>query len=594
MRNCSQFFKIFVGLSLLVILGANKLAAQEVTFTQPEENLGIITTSGMFGCAWGDYDSDGDLDLFISGTGDPNVLYENDEGEFIDVTVDLGVADDTSTYGCGATWADFDNDGDLDLLYMNNGIRLFRNDESEFTLISEEAGLKNFDNGLPLWQGTWGDYDKDGDLDLAYAGGDQGVGGFENPYARILRNDDGVFSDKAPDLLGEDFLLESWNPEWVDYDNDGDLDLWLPTMRTSELSSRLFENAGQTFNDVAEDLDLISFAAIASSWADFDNDGDMDLFIITWTGGGTGEDDMLYQNNGDGFEDIAGDLGLAGPAGDARGLCWGDYDNDGDQDLLIGSRNGNQKLYQNSSSGTEFEEVGEATGAGVLSGDCRNIMFIDYDGDGFLDIFCNSATKTLLHNDGNSNHWIGIKPRGTTSNRDGIGARVRVVTGSLSQIRDIQGGGAGGLRHGYLSAHFGLGDATKADSVIISWPTGGVNMFTDVLADSYYVLVEDTATVGIQENRIGSSIPTEYALSQNYPNPFNPVTTIPFQLPEKSHVRLVLINVLGNVVQEITNREYNAGHYEITLDIGHLATGLYFYKIEAGGFADVKKLAIVK
>ncbi len=106
----------------------------------------------------------------------------------------------------------------------------------------------------------------------------------------------------------------------------------------------------------------------------------------------------------------------------------------------------------------------------------RSVTFVDYDTDGSLDLFCagSSQPNWLLHNGGNSNHWIGIKPRGTTSNTAGIGARIRVVAGSLKQSRDVQAG-AGGITNGYLWPHFGLGSATRVDSVIVQWPNGAVS-----------------------------------------------------------------------------------------------------------------------
>jgi hypothetical protein len=594
MKSHLHAFTISLCMAFLFVFNAEKLAAQDVTFTPTTDNLGIANGGDAFGCAWGDYDSDGDLDLFVAKS--PLALYRNDGGQFVDVAAELGLADPVGTYPTGAAWGDMDNDGNLDLVSANNGIKIFLNDGSKFTYVYDEAGLNLWDDGQRLWQPTLGDYDKDGDLDIAFSGADQGSGPIAI-YAHILRNDDGLFSeDLGPDLMSDDYLLESWTPSWLDYDNDGDLDLWLPTIRTPDFPSTLFRNDGTLFYDITPDVDMTSKAAIATSWGDFDNDGDLDLFIITYTGGQTGENDMLYQNDGTVFTDIAPDLGIQGPAANSRGLCWGDYDNDGDLDLLIGERSGNQLLYRNDGTGTDrtFTEVGEATGAGVTGNDYRNVMFVDYDADGFLDIFCNSTNKLLLHNEGNSNHWLGVRLRGTVSNRNGSGSRIRVVTGDLSQIRDIEAGGMGGLRNGFSWGHFGLGAATSVDSVIIRWPMGTVDVFTNVAADKYYDYTEGTGSVDVKDRSRGAALPAGYALLQNYPNPFNPTTTIPFDLSKKSHVRLLLVNVLGDVVREIVNGEYGAGHHEIKLDVGNLAAGVYFYKIEANGFSDVKKLAVVK
>jgi hypothetical protein len=567
------------------------LYAQDVTFTAVPNNMGIQnTTTGRFGCAWGDFDDDGDLDLFVSEN--PHSLYRNDGDTLIDVAAEVGLVDSVGGYPTGAVWCDIDNDYDLDLISMNSGVNIFQNDDGMFSNISVEANVEEIDSGVQLWQPTVGDYDKDGDLDIAYSGYDQGAATQEGVYARLLNNDGMVFEDVAEDVLGWQIDVEAWNPFFVDYDNDNDLDLWLPAIRSELEMSWLLQNQGGVF---AAGPEIIANAAIASSWGDFDNDGDFDLFIITWTGGNTGEGDMLYRNDGDEFVDIAPDLGLEGPGGFSRGLCWGDYDNDGDVDLLIGANSGTQVLYRNDGVGTEreFIDVSEETGVGV-EGTYRTATFVDYDNDGFLDIYFNELEKLLMHNEGNANHWLVIKPRGTVSNRDGIGARVRVVTGELSQIRQIEGGGNGGMTPGYPWAHFGLGDAIVVDSLIVTWPMGTVDVATDVEVDRHITFEEGTGIVVGVAAKPKPQQPTSFVLEQNYPNPFNPTTTISFSLARKSNVKLVLYNVLGDMVQEIAAGEYHAGQHEVVFNAGELATGLYLYKLEADGFVDVKKMALVK
>jgi hypothetical protein len=587
-----QCFKLFLATSLILFFITSEVPAQGVTFDTTYHDLGIIDDGSMFGCAWGDYDKDGDLDLFIAGN--PNKLYQNNYLKFATLDTVLSeygdiVAHKDDSYATGPAWADYDNDGDLDLLSVDLGLKLYRNDGSSFTDISEATGLSNFDVGYPLWQVCWGDYDKDGDLDIAYAGADPDNDHYTaQPPMRILKNDDGTFIDVAGDLLASTYTLECWNPTWLDVDNDGDLDLWMPVIRTG--TSTLFQNTGTSFTDITANSNITATAAIASSWADYDNDGDMDLFIMQYSGNNS----LFYKNNSGVFENIAGSLGMAGPISDSRGVCWGDYDNDGDLDLLIGRRNNPQILYQNNAG--SFTDVGASTGAGITGDEYRNAVFVDFDNDGFLDIYLNGSNdKRLLHNGGNDNHWIVIKPVGNTSNRDGIGARVRIVTGSVSQIRDIQGGGAGGLRHGYLWAHFGVGSATTVDSVIVRWPrTGDIDVEEDVAVDQFHFFVEDIGITAIGDNPGDGIIPSEYALYQNYPNPFNPTTKIPFYLAQKEKVRIVLVNTLGEVVKEIVQGEYRAGHHEVIFNTDNLATGIYFYKMNINGHSLVKKLVIIK
>jgi hypothetical protein len=249
-----------------------------------------------------------------------------------------------------------------------------------------------------------------------------------------------------------------------------------------------------------------------------------------------------------------------------------------------------QKLFRND--GTTWTEVGAATGVAAVSGTYRGAMFIDYDNDGFLDIFFNESSKKLLHNEGgNGNHWIGIRPKGVTSNRAAIGARITAVVGSLRQIRDIQGGG-GGMSQCYLWAHFGLGSATAVDSLIVRWPDNTTEVALNVAANEYYIFEEGTGIISsVRDNPIGV---VYYELFQNYPNPFNPSTTFEFSLAAGSDIRLQLVNILGEVVKVLASGNYPAGHHQVKLDAVDLAAGIYFYKLKTDKFVQVKKLVLLK
>jgi hypothetical protein len=518
-------------------------------FSPTVDNLGITTANGQFGCAWGDYDGDGYLDLYIPGQEQTNVLYKNDDGQhFTDVSTAAGLAGPFGKQATSAIWFDFDNDGDLDLLTCDVGLKLYRNDNGAFTDISSSTKLDTVRAGIALWQAAAGDFDKDGDMDIAFSGGN----GQAFPM-RILNNNHGVFEDVTNALVPSPTpVLESWNPCWVDVNNDGNLDLWMPTIRAMSQGCKLLINQGGTF--VVADTNATGIkarSAVASAWGDFDNDGYMDLFLVPYSGDNDGVA-KLYRNNGNGtFTDIAHSLVLDSAFADSRGVCWGDYNNDGRLDLLIGRRLNPQKLYRND--GGTFTEVELETGAGAVGwGDgFRSVVFVDYDNDGFLDLYYNGmGGKLLLHNIGNSNHWVGIRPRGTTNNTAGIGARVWVVAGSLRQVRDIQAG-AGGITNGDLWAHFGLGSATSVDSVIIQWPNGEVDISTDVPVDSYYAFLEGS---GIQYSARAHLSLT--VLLQGYYEPpadTTRVDTITVQLRNKSTPSVgvdtarVLTNKFGKV-----------------------------------------------
>jgi hypothetical protein len=587
----------FILTSIVILIAATSILSAQVTFTQSDAtNQGITTTDGMQGFAWGDYDGDGDMDLFQSGVGNPSILYNNDvlgdSGKFVDVTAQGVLVDSTGGYAEGAIWLDYNNDGHLDLLSVDAGLKLYKNDGggASFTDVSVETGLSDIDAGVQLWQITAADFEHDGDLDLAIAGGDQGAGSDALP-TRLLIYDEGTYTDQADAIIGFELILESWNPMWVDVNNDGFLDLWLPTIRTTEECALLYNRSGVELEFLTTgETGIEAGSAIASSWADFDNDGDMDLFLTPYSGDADGVSKFFLNDNGTSFMDIAEDLGLNQEYAGSRGSAWGDFDNDGNIDLLVGDRTEAQHLFRNE--GGTFVDVSEETGADTSGIDTRSVMFVDYDNDGFLDIYLASGPKCLYHNSGNDNHWIGfiLQGNGTTNNAAAIGARVRVVTGDLKQIRDIQAGGPGGMANGNLRAHFGLGEATSVDSVIIRWPNGLISELTDLAIDQYHTLSE--TALGITHKP--TVIPTKYALYQNYPNPFNPVTTISFAIPVRTHIRIDLVNTLGETVKRITNTSYAAGQHEVILDGSNLASGLYFYRLEAGSFVDVKKLVLLK
>ncbi len=586
MRKVATF--ITVGLFLMT----SALMAQ-VTFVELDtaSTFGITAEIGMYGFAWGDYDSDGDLDLFVTGTGNESILYRNDMSDssvFVDMTALGALRDTTGGYACGASFADFDNDGDIDILSVDAGLKLYQNDDNIFTDVAATNGLNLIDPTERLWQAACADFDGDGDLDIALAGADT-----KALATRIIRNDEGTYVEAGNNLIGFDLILESWNPMWVDVDNDGDMDLFMPTIRTPNEPCALLENIGGEFAISDPNMTgLYALSAITSSWADYDNDGDMDLYVIPYTG----DDESgakLFRNNGNwSFTNVAPDLGLDSTYGGLpRGCLWADYDNDGDQDLLVTKRGAPHILWNNDGTGVFTRDVTSAEGIPI--DDTRQGQFVDYDNDGFLDLYTGgqSSKKHLIHNEGNSNHWVGIKLQGVTNNTAGIGARIKVVSGSLSQIRDIQAS-AGHMSNGYVRGQFGLGTNTTIDSVVVLWPNGVRDVDTSVEIDQYHLFIEGLGISAIDHKN--PTVVSDFALFQNFPNPFNPVTTISFRLPVRSDVRLVLVNMLGEEIQVIENGSFSAGTHNIQLNASQLATGMYFYKLETQNFVDVKKLLLLK
>jgi len=359
--------QVAVGLLFVIVAATTSVCHAQITFTDIAAGLlGVVESSA----AWGDYDNDGDLDILLTGyTGSERIsrVYRNDGGAFTDIGAGLTGVDESSV-----AWGDYDNDGDLDIL-LTGGTdfepisSVYRNDGGSFTDIV--AGLP----GVSHSSVTWGDYDNDGDLDILLTGGTD----FE-PISSVYRNDGGLFTDIGAGLTG----VYSSSVAWGDYDNDGDLDILLTGYSYSGRISRVYRNDAGTFTDIGAGLDGVASSSVA--WGDYDNDGDLDILL-------TGDSDSgyisnVYRNDGGLFTDIA--AGLTGV--DYGSVAWGDYDNDGDLDILLTGYTGSVRIssvYRNDGGGT-FTDISAGL-TGVSEG---SVAWGDYDNDGDLDILLTGWT----------------------------------------------------------------------------------------------------------------------------------------------------------------------------------------------------------
>lgn len=455
------------------------------------------------GCSWGDYDNDGFLDLFTCGgldgvAGKSQLFHNNGNGTFTQIT--SGPPVDTAFLANNtAIWGDYDNDGNLDLfvggnslstLYHNNGAPNYT-----FTQVSSSI-INNIKFGA-----AWADYDNDGFLDLFLPTADAAA----NSHCYLYRNNgNGTFSQaiNAGPIVTD--LASSIGCAWGDYDNDGKIDLFVTGARgTSQPAApnRLYHNNGNgTFSLATNAGSIVTDTGYMDgcAWGDYNNDGYLDLVVMGYF------TNFLYQNNGNGtFTRVTGPIVSNSPTGwfyvgnHPIACAWGDYDNDGFLDLfitdeastgtgLVGTVN---TLYNNNGDGT-FTQVAAGSPA-VEVADSFGCSWVDYDNDGFLDLFATRGDGRghyLYHNNlanaGNTNAWLTIKLVGTVSNRSAIGARVRVKAvyrgQSRWQLRQITGGSGFNNGNNELRAHFGLGDATNVDAVRIEWPSGTVQEFHNV------------------------------------------------------------------------------------------------------------------
>lgn len=495
-----------------------------------------------------DYDNDGWLDVYLVQSAplpgasnqafSPNRLFRNQgNGTFVDVTSEAGVGD--TGYGMGASFGDYDNDGYADIFVTNFGPnQLYRNNgDGTFTNVTERAGV-----GDERW-GTstaFADYDQDGDLDLyvvnyvtysmdqnircgpkdilAYCHPDVYRG---SPDLLYRNNGDGTFTDvtrEAGVFVDAPNESKGLGVVWLDYDNDGNLDIYVANDSNPNF---LYRNNGDgTFTDVALETgaaynrDGHTEAGMGVTVGDYNWDGYLDLFITHLNE----ETNTLYHNIGGRiFQDYTTRVNLGIPSLKQVGFGTGffDFDNDGWLDLFIA--NGHileaierlqpgsgvtyaqrNKLYQNDRS-RGFRDVSERAGAHFLRQQVsRGAAVGDIDNDGDLDILVinNHQKATLLINRvGEENDWIGFKLRGRSSNRDAIGARVEVKVGQQTRWKEVHSGGS------YLSQHdlrvvFGLNDAERPSEIRIRWPSGARQDLdaAALLLNTYHDVQEDTAS----------------------------------------------------------------------------------------------------
>jgi len=613
------------------------------TFRDRSALLSMVPIYSNSGGKFGDYDNDGDLDLFLTGGSiqrplkRPDVLLRNDRGRFIDVTLEAAASLLDSQITATAIWWDYDRDSWLDL-YLGHGHQkevivsspneLWRNlGNGTFVAVTAEAGLDlNFESlGDELGQGTSagmisGDFNDDGWPDL---------------YVPVIGNTNRLFL------------------------NDGTGSFWDAT--TSVI--------GGEGIDITVDV------------GDFNNDSHLDIFQpAVWGHSQEGEwRSYMLMNLGEGdFLDVTDGVGL----GRANGSLFPnleDFDNDGDLDLLIGIP---LLLFVNDGSGHFTERSFESGLSGVYS-------MADYDGDGSLDVWFD---KFLFLNRGNDNHFLRIELVGTESNRDGLGTRVIARTGNLQQMREFSCGN--GWNQDEMLVHFGLGEHPQVDELELRWLSGQVDLLTNIPADQTIRVIEgtgewypaektiwtieppasleygrqvdfvavakpalfeplakitritgDLSSIGgpeavplenlgdgrykleanfivsgtsdlrdveifiEQETSLGPywinlsrnidvtddpntavmenyifSLPSSFALDQNYPNPFNSTTVIRFTLPEPQLAELAIYNLAGQQVAKLMSGERQAGTYTVHWDGRddngrELASGVYLYRL---------------
>jgi enediyne biosynthesis protein E4 len=513
--------------------------------TQLPEDMGS-------GLAWGDYNNDGFIDLYICNMAGPLTMTEeemqaspalsrlyrnNGDGTFTDVTEETGAG--VQGWAMAAAWADYTGNGYPDLVVTRYGTNvLLRNDGGVFADVSEESGIGNLQG---FWAGaSWADYDGDGYLDLyicgyvqyRYSPLDAGKASLQyqaslpftlNPssYAPernlLYRNNrDGTFTEVAEQAGVDNPTGRSLVAAWCDFDDDGWPDLYV----ANDISDNaMYRNMGDgTFQDVSHSAWVADYrGAMGLAIGDWDGDTDQDIFVSHWIA----QENAFYTNLmyvfGDTtrkgtiirFMDIADQIGLGQIGLDYIG--WGtfffDFDNDGLPDLFLANGSTFQQaadprllvgmedqLFLNRGEEDGFYEIGKISGdffSRLLVG--RGAAFADYDNDGDLDIIVlnHGGRVTLLRNEGgNDQNWLQVRLRGGRGNTAGIGARIEIAVRGQKQVQ-IVGAQPSYLSQNMTDAHFGLGRETTIDQVRVTFPGGKESRLENIPANQLVTLTED-------------------------------------------------------------------------------------------------------
>jgi hypothetical protein len=494
------------------------------------------TIGGAYKLAVADMNGDFLDDIVTVSEGEIQIHYQEATGGFTPVTIATDLADFLPTWSIAI--ADYDKNGFSDILYGGGSGVTFMRANATGTAFEEVSGAEY----VFSQRSNFIDINNDGHLDAFVCHDVQPNVFYINDGLGNLSHNQGGMGDHPNG--------GNYGSIWVDYDNDGDPDLFIAKCRGGQTTAKINELHRNDGNGVFTDVSIGSNMADSvqtwsSAWNDYDNDGLMDALVgASSTADGTHK---FMRNLGDGtFEDITAGSGWDLNESLSIEHISFDFDNDGYADVMGG---GNKIMFNNGD--LTFSPSVYPFGVGAVG---------DLNDDGFLDV---QSGSTIYFNNGNDNNWIKVNLQGIQSNSHGIGARVELYGPWGKQIRDVQSGI--GFRHmSTMNVHFGIGEATEIDSVLVKWPSGIIDVIQTPAINESIIMVEGTNQLSLLEED-GKSVIL-------FPNPTTEVLYAE-NLDVLNMTRIYVVSQLGQVVMEGPT---NTNEF----DVAHLEEGLYFFIVE--------------
>lgn len=496
-----------IGLILLACSSVpTKTIVVDYKFTRLINHELTSDSSSFGGASWIDFNNDGLNDLYLSAGYNvtqseqipfKNLLYQNlGNGHFKRVTYLDSL--DGMGFSSGSSWADSDNDGYLDVFIPNQ-----INQENFYLINSSEGFHASSDKRISQDQGNsfasmWVDINNDGLIDLHVMNGS-----LSKPERDFIYKNEGHHQFSKIELPFSNIESSSGGAAWGDFDNDGDLDVFIPINAMGH-PNLIYRNEGDwNFTDMSDSIDLsnepfpASPKSLVAHWIDIDNDLDLDLFV----GNYGGYANYLFRNEGNyNFTKImSGDL--VTDASQTNDATWEDFDNDGDIDVLVAPWGGGAVLYTNDGFGTLNRTKSGDLGQSInLS---SGVSAQDYDNDGDLDVYIThwpisksgKDSNQLYRNDfGAINNWLKIKLIGTESNRSAIGAKIILTiqyqSNQLHQLRVVNSHNGWRSSNG-LTQHFGLGKVTEIKKIEVMWPSGNSDVINNINGINQLITIKE-------------------------------------------------------------------------------------------------------